>query len=105
MLTSAGTLSKNKMSLELRSTNDRPIVFLGGIFTPHQLGFIHAESRGVVQNAADALQKNLIQGLSSTYQGPLTVLNLPFIGSYPRWFRRLIFPSTNEIVFSTVPLM
>lgn len=83
--------------------NVRPIVFLGGIFTPDQIDLIQAESSGVIQNAADALQKNLIRGLVANRQS-LIVLNLPFVGSYPRTFRRPVFPATRETVFSKVPV-
>ena len=74
----------------------RPLVFLGGIFTPRQIGMIERESKGVIQHAADGLQKKLIEGLSVTYPGTVSVLNLPFIGSYPQLFRRPFFPGTRE---------
>lgn len=83
--------------------NARPIVFLGGIFTPAQIDFILAQSMGVIQNAADALQKNLIKGLSS-HHNSIIVLNLPFVGSYPRLFRLPVFPSTRETILSNVPV-
>lgn len=79
----------------------RPIVFLGGIFTPLQTDFIIAKSKGVVQNAADALQKNLIRGLSAS-RVSMVMVNLPFIGSYPRGFSQKIFPATEEFVFDRV---
>lgn len=80
----------------------RPLVFLGGIFTPLQISMIERESKGVIQNAADGLQKKLIEGLSETYPGSMSVLNLPFIGSYPKLSRLTFFPSTTEFVHSKI---
>lgn len=79
-----------------------PVVFLGGIFTPLQINMIERESKGVIQNAADGLQKKLIEGLSETYPGPVSVSNLPFIGSYPKLSRLKFFPGTNEFVHAKI---
>ncbi|KQW79172.1 hypothetical protein ASC89_12795 [Devosia sp. Root413D1] len=79
--------------------NDHPIVFLGGIFTPAQTDLIQDQSKGVVQNAADALQKGLIGGISA-HRPSATVVNLPFVGSYPQLFRRWHFPGTDETIGS-----
>lgn len=80
------------------------IVFLGGIFLPGQIDMIRAESKGVIQNAADALQKSIIQGLSLTYSGHIQVVNLPYIGTYPVGFRKAVFPAARETIFSEVPV-
>ena len=81
----------------------RPILFLGGIFTPQQIGFVVAHSKGVVQNAADGFQKSLISGLSA--YGPVTVVNLPFVGSYPQMFDLKTFPGTNEIIAPNIQVV
>jgi glycosyltransferase involved in cell wall biosynthesis len=86
------------MSAREANESARPIVFLGGIFTPRQIDLIERESKGVIQNAADGLQKKLIEGLSETYPGSISILNLPFIGSYPQLSRLAFFPATNEFV-------
>lgn len=80
----------------------RPLIFLGGIFTPGQTEMIQNDSIGVVQNAADSLQKHIIRGLTLTYPGQISVVNLPYIGAYPVGFKRAFFPGTDETVFSTV---
>ncbi len=67
--------------------NDRQYVFLGGIFSELQLTFIVENSRGVIQNAADAFQKKIISGLDAVLKEGVLVLNFPFVGSYPRFFR------------------
>lgn len=86
------------------SNQTRPIVFLGGVFTPRQMDFIAAQSRGVVQNAADALQKNLLQGLS-VYRPSIAAVNLPFIGSYPRLFMKRYFPGTVETLEPSIRVL
>lgn len=79
------------------------LVFLGGIFPNSQIDFIHKESKGVVQSAADALQKSFIKGFSSHHRG-LEIVNLPYVGSYPRLFNKSSFPATAE-TFEGVPLI
>ncbi|WP_194727118.1 glycosyltransferase [Noviherbaspirillum malthae] len=73
-------------------------VFLGGVFCEAQLNFISENSIGVIQNAADVLQKNMILGFDQNLSSGIAVINLPFVGSYPRRFRRLYFPSTQETI-------
>ena len=72
------------------------IVFLGGIFCNGQLELISSKSTGVVQNAADSLQKKIIEGLDENLIEGVRVLNLPFVGSYPRRFGQIWFPSFFE---------
>ena len=81
------------------------IVFLGGIFTPNQLEFVEKNSKGVVQNAADALQKSIILGFVQNGVDSLNVVNLPFIGSYPRGFESSHFPPTAEVVHGKVKIV
>lgn len=64
---------------------------LGGIFSEQQLRFIVDNSLGPIQNAADAFQKKILLGLDSNLTDGVSVLNLPFIGSYPRYFRQSFF--------------
>ena len=67
------------------------ICFLGGVFpSPIQI-FIEKDSKGVIQYAADALQKALIEGIRSHYEN-VFLLNLPFVSSYPKFYRRLSVP-------------
>lgn len=47
-------------------------------------------SKGSVSNAADALQKSFVEGLSETLEN-LSVLNFPSIGMWPRSYRKLFF--------------
>jgi len=68
-------------------------IFLGGIFPETQLPFITDSSIGNIQNAADAFQKKILTGLDSTSNSAVIILNLPFIGSYPKYFKHAFFPS------------
>lgn len=72
---------------------DKSYVFLGGIFPETQLLFIQDNSLGNIQNAADAFQKKILIGLDSVLNNKVTILNLPFIGSYPKHFQHAFFPS------------
>lgn len=78
----------------------RQIIFLGGIFTPAQTQFVQANSKGVIQNAADGLQKEFLEGLQQ--QGrTIVAVNLPFVGSFPHRFTHPLFPASREQLQST----
>lgn len=67
------------------------VVFLGGIIPDCTADEIYRKSSGPVQFAADALQKSFIDGLSALSSG-LHVVNLPFIGSWPKRYSSLFSP-------------
>jgi len=71
------------------------IIFIGGIFDPHNEQYILNNSKGIIQNAADALQKSLIKGISKFYDD-FFILNLPFIGSFPNLFNDFYFEIPNS---------
>lgn len=71
-------------------------VFLGGIFPKLQNKYIKENSIGAIQNAADALQKKIIDGLDKLTGTGILLINLPFIGSFPRLFKSAYLPSTKE---------
>lgn len=75
--------------------NEPRIIFLGGIFLPEHLGEIEKQSSGVLQNAADALQKAFLRGFAETTDQRVKVVNLPFVNSYPRWYRSAWLPSQS----------
>lgn len=72
------------------------IIFIGGIFSECQSTYIQYNSIGPIQNAADAFQKNIIAGIDSDTKKKTIILNLPFVGSYPKRFKSAYFPSTVE---------
>lgn len=68
------------------------VVFLGGVFTDSDRASIVSHSQGSIQFAADTLQKNYIRGFSECPEvSEVTVVNLPFIGAYPRRYNKLFF--------------
>ena len=58
------------------------IAFLFGFFPKEIYSEIIVNSKGVIQYAADALQKSFIEGLG-TLGTNIEIFNLPYIGSYP----------------------
>lgn len=81
------------------TANDRlSVVFLGGVFLPSQRDSILNNSRGVVQNAADALQKAFLLGFATHLEGRVQLINLPFIGSFPRMYKAITVPGCKEIL-------
>lgn len=64
---------------------------MGGTFFRDIEEYVIKNSQGVVQNAADAFQTNLLNGMSEVCSRPVIVLNFPFVGSYPKRFKKLFF--------------
>ena len=77
-------------------TTQRNIVFLAGIFPKRQQKFIRDNSIGVIQNAADAYQKNVIAGLAAQQDVAAVVVNLPFISAYPSSFKKAWYPAVTD---------
>ncbi|WP_404985285.1 glycosyltransferase [Chryseobacterium sp. M5] len=71
------------------------IIFIGGIFDPYNEKYVLNSSKGVIQNAADALQKSIIKGISRFYDD-FFILNLPFVGSFPSLFKDFYFKIPNS---------
>ncbi|WP_267273705.1 glycosyltransferase [Pseudomonas putida] len=68
------------------------VVFLGGVFTDTDRESIVSYSQGSIQFAADTLQKNYIRGFSECPEiSGITVVNLPFIGAYPRRYKEMFY--------------
>lgn len=78
------------------------IIFIGGIFADNNKDIIEANSIGPIQYAADALQKSFLRGLSLFYTD-LTILNMPFVGSYPKRFKKVNIEFENTY-FEGIPL-
>jgi glycosyltransferase involved in cell wall biosynthesis len=77
-------------------TKKHRIAFLAGIFPRKQHSFIARNSIGVIQNAADAFQKNLIEGLAIHDDVDAVVVNLPFVSAWPSSFRKPWFPRVRD---------
>lgn len=92
------------------------ILFLSGIY-PAQLydELTDLKMNGNVQIAADVLQKQIIQGLDNLIPTPVTLVNAPYIGVFPRGskivqFRRSTFSHSRgaediNIHFWNIPLL
>ncbi|MBU0906393.1 MAG: glycosyltransferase [Firmicutes bacterium] len=63
------------------------ILFLGGVFPKHLENEVFKKSKGNMQNAANALQWNIIEGLEKNLGRPINLMNLMFIGSYPQKYQ------------------
>lgn len=73
------------------------IAFLAGMFPRKQYAFIVENSVGVIQNAADAFQKNVIEGLAMQADVEAVVVNVPFISAWPSSFRKFWFPGVRDV--------
>jgi glycosyltransferase involved in cell wall biosynthesis len=62
------------------------IFFLCGLFPSQITDEIKEKSKGIVQNAADALQWSIVKGLDG-YTDKLTLATLPFIGAFPARYK------------------
>lgn len=68
------------------------ICLLFGIFPSSIKQEIEINSKGAVQYAADALQKSFISGITA-YIDDVRIVNLPFISSFPRYYKNIKAPS------------
>lgn len=78
------------------------IAFICGLFPQEEKIKIIANSKGVIQYAADALQWSFVDGLKNIFTNRLTVINLPYIGGYPCLYKKFrieksIFGKSDEI--------
>lgn len=69
------------------------IYFLGGVFPKEKIDEILNNSIGSVQNAANNLQYNYINGLEQNLKRPIKIINSLFVGSYPKRYRKLFIKS------------
>lgn len=69
----------------------KKVALLFGCFPNENYSEVISNSKGGIQNAADALQKSLIEGLGSLCLD-LNIINLPYLGSYPKRYKSLFTP-------------
>lgn len=68
------------------------IVLVLGIFPSEKYNDIITESKGNIQYAADALQKSFLEGIvyySKSANLDISIINFPYIGSFPERYKRL----------------
>ena len=74
------------------------IIYLTGLFTNSLYEEIKDNSIGSMQNAADVLQKNYLEGFIKNEEVKnIDVINLPYIGGYPGSYKKVYFvPSVKN---------
>lgn len=74
------------------------IIYLTGLFTDSLYEEIKDNSIGSMQNAADVLQKNYLEGFIKNEEVKnIDVINLPYIGGYPGSYKKVYFvPSVKN---------
>lgn len=83
----------------------RPIIFLGGVILEAQKARIETDTRTIVQNAADVLQKAMLHGLVMASAQSISLVNLPFVGTYPSGYRKRFFPATTDTLFGKISVI
>ncbi len=71
------------------SLKHHDVAFVCGIFPDAYKQEILNCSKGMIQAAADVLQKNIIQGLDENLGKPVKLINAVFIGSFPLRYKKL----------------
>ncbi len=74
----------------------KKFLFLGGIF-PKEIKKIEQKSKGDIQNAANVLQWNIIEGIYSNGINDLTVASAIFVGSWPGRYRQLLIKEEKKM--------
>ena len=69
--------------------NDIDLMFLAGLFPKCTEEEIRKNSIGSIDNAANVLQWNILNGLDKSLKRPVRILNSLYIGSYPYRYRKL----------------
>ena len=70
------------------------LTLLFGILPNSNYDQIVCDSKGGIQYAADALQKSIIEGLGQLTDS-IDLINLPFVGSFPKRYNKSVIPSYN----------
>ena len=65
------------------------IAFLGGIFPKEHEEEIISNSKRYIQNAANVLQWNIINGLDENLETPVKIINSVYIGAFPLLYKKL----------------
>ena len=78
------------------------LIFLSGFFSDRIKRDITKNSIGAMQNAADVLQKNYIDGFIDNIDN-IKIINVPFIGGYPNSYNKILFkPSVKNEKYNGV---
>lgn len=66
----------------------RALLFVGGLFPSDMIDEINRNSIGQIQYAAHELQTSLLDGFEVSFPGEVEILSEPFIGSYPKHYKK-----------------
>ena len=76
------------------------IALLMGLFPEETYDYIKKNSKGVIQYAADALQKSLLKGfLENLNMNDISLINLPYVGGFPVYFSTPFMPN-HDIIYN-----
>lgn len=60
------------------------ILFVGGLFSEEKKDFFFSKTKASFENAANALQWEIVHGLELNLGKSLSIFSVPFVGDYPR---------------------
>lgn len=78
---------------------DKDLLFITGLFPREFEKEIIENSKGNIQNAANVLQWNILEGLNNNFSGNMNILNSIYIGDFPLTYKKLwikTFPFTID---------
>lgn len=78
--------------------SEKSYAFLSALIPNEKKGEIEKYSRGNMQDAADALQWHLYNGLCVNLNAPIQLLNVLPVGSFPQYYKK---PFINSFDFAT----
>lgn len=74
----------------MKKNVESDIIFLSGIFPKESYSELtNSEINANIQNAANIWQWHIINGMEQVLKKPVTLLNVPFVGSYPKQYKKV----------------
>ena len=76
------------------------LILLTGLYPKSNLKTIIDNSKHGIENAADTLQWSLVNGFRTILgEENFKVINFPYIGNYPRHYKRLWYKPAHDVSF------
>lgn len=69
-------------------TNNINYIFITGLFPDEIIDDIYVNSKGIIENAANNFQWNIVNGFAENKISSSYIINAPFVGSYPRLYNK-----------------
>lgn len=73
-------------------------LFIGGVFLKENINMIGKYSKGAVQNAANVLQWNYINGFESNMSINVDIINSVYVGTYPKYFSKMFVDGAGDFI-------